>query len=376
MRTEDAGGDMGLRLMLTLATAAAVLVVQGGAAQGPVTWEDCLGQEAAWYGGVEAGRIADNVLLYQRESGGWPKNIDMAAPLGEAERAALLGQRASDDATIDNDATRAQLIYLARVFNAGGRPRFKDGFLRGLDYLLAAQYANGGWPQYYPKLTGYYRRITFNDDAMAGVLGLLREVARGESAYAFVDAGRRAKSAQAVERGVECILKCQVIVAGRRTAWCAQHDEVTLAPAPARSYEKVSLSGSESVGLVRLLMGVERPDARVIEAIQSAVAWLDRVSLSGIRLARQPAASWPKGYDLVVVSDERAGPLWARFYEIGTDRPIFCGRDGVIKYSLAEIEYERRTGYNWYTGAPAELLTKDYPDWQRKWAPGANVWSK
>ncbi|WP_410960680.1 pectate lyase, partial [Salmonella sp. SAL4357] len=77
-----------------------------------------------------------------------------------------------------------------------------------------------------------------------------------------------------------------------------QHDEVTLRPAPARSYEKVSLSGSESVGLTRFLMSLERPEPPVIEAIQSAVAWLDRVKLAGIKLVKQPEASLPKGYDL------------------------------------------------------------------------------
>jgi PelA/Pel-15E family pectate lyase len=78
-------------------------------------------------------------------------------------------------------------------------------------------------------------------------------------------------------------------------------------------------------------------------------------------------ASLPNGFDRVVVEDASAGPLWARFYEIGANRPIFSGRDGVVKYSLAEIEHERRTGYGWYTSAPAALLEKDYPGWRKKW---------
>ena len=40
--------------------------------------------------------------------------------------------------------------YLARVYNGTGYERFKESFLRGIDYLLEAQYDNGGWPQYYP----------------------------------------------------------------------------------------------------------------------------------------------------------------------------------------------------------------------------------
>jgi len=336
-----------------------------------VAWRDCLKQKPEWYAGDEARRVADNVLLYQRESGGWPKNIDMAIVLSERAKAEIAKEKGADDSLIDNGATYTQMDYLARVFNATGDPirkeGFKEGFIKGLDYLLKAQYENGGWPQYYPRLTGYYRHITFNDDAMFGVMELLRKVARKDQAYSFVDEARRSRSQVAVAKGIEIILKTQIVVNGKRTVWCAQHDEVTLAPVPARSYEHASLSGSESVGLVRFLMGVERPDGRIVEAVESAIAWFKESRLTGIKVIEKPDSSFPNGFDRVVVEDASAGPLWARFYEINTGRPIFSGRDSVIKYSMAEIEHERRTGYNWYTRAPAELLEKDYPAWHEKW---------
>src|SRR5215475_10544922 len=335
-----------------------------------VAWKDCLNQKHEWYAGEEATRIAENVLLYQRESGGWPKNIDMAVVLSERAKAEIAKEKGHDDSLIDNGATYTQMDYLARVFNATGLPirkeGFKESFIKGLDYLLKAQYENGGWPQYYPRLKGYYKHITFNDDAMAGVMELLRKIARKDRGYTFVDEARRAHAEKAVAKGIECILKTQIVVNGKRTVWCAQHDEVTLEPAPARSYEHVSLSGSESVGLVRFLMGVDHPDARVVEAIESAVAWFRRSRLDGIKLIEKPDSSFPNGFDRVVVEDPHGEPLWARFYEIATGRPIFSGRDGVVKYSLAEIEQERRTGYNWYTTAPAELLDKEYPAWHAK----------
>ncbi|HQR34373.1 MAG TPA: pectate lyase, partial [Blastocatellia bacterium] len=247
------------------------------------------------------------------------------------------------------------------------RARFKAAFLKGLDFIFKAQYDNGGWPQFYPYPSGYQKHITYNDDAMVGLLSLLREVSRKAPAYAFVDEIRRAKAGLAVKKGIECILKTQIVTDGNRTVWCAQHDETTFAPASARSYEKISLSGSESVGIVRFLMSVEKPDARMIDAVQSAIAWFQQTKLTGIRYFNKPNASLPGGYDRVIEPDANASPLWARFYEIGTNRPIFCGRDGVIKYSLAEIEHERRSGYRWYVDSPAELLNKDYPAWQAKW---------
>lgn len=331
-----------------------------------VKWHDCLKQKPQWYASDDAKRIADNLLLYQRDSGGWPKNIEMAAILDEKDQAALASQKKTSDATIDNQSTYTQLAYLARMVNATGNGRFRGPFFKGLDYLLAAQYENGGWPQFYPHPSGYQTHITFNDDAMIGVMSLLRAIARHDSEYDFVDEQRRAQCGRAVAKGIECILKCQVKVDGQLTAWCAQHDETTFRAAPARTYEKISLSGGESVGIVRFLMGIDRPGQAVIEAIQSAVAWFDKVKLNGIRVIDKPDTSLARGFDRVVVQDPKAEPLWARFYEIGTNRPIFCGRDGVIKSSLAEIEYERRTGYRWYVNSPAELLARDYPAWLKK----------
>jgi PelA/Pel-15E family pectate lyase len=331
-----------------------------------IGWRDALKQVPAWYAGAEAARVADNVLLYQRDTGGWPKNVDMAAPLDEHRRAELLKQKGDEEATIDNGATYTQLQFLARVYTATKVEKYREAFLKGLDYLLAAQYENGGWPQYYPLRKGYYTHITYNDDAMVGVLRLLRGVAQGGGTYNFVDEARRLKSEKAVERGVECILKTQVVSSGKRTIWGAQHDEVTFAPAPARKFEPVSLASKESVGVVRFLMGVEHPDARVVESIESAVAWFRAAQLSGIRWVERKDASLPGGFERTLVKDPQAPPLWARFYEIGTNRPVFEGRDNVVRYSVSEIEPERRNGYGWYTDEPSRLLERDYPAWRKR----------
>jgi len=321
-----------------------ILSGDAGQAVGTIAWADAQKKPDEWYATAEAVRIADNLLLYQRDSGGWPKNIDMAKPLGDSARAALLRQKKGIDSTIDNGATYTQLSFLARVYTAVKHEPHREAFLKGLDYLLKAQYSNGGWPQFYPDLSGYYKHITFNDGAMIGVLKLLRDVAAAKPLYAFVDEERRASAAKAVEKGIECILKTQIVVNGKRTVWCAQHDEVTLAPAPARKYEVVSLSGGESVDVVRFLMSIKNPSPAVVEAIEAAVAWFRQSELK----------------------NREGGPVWARFYELGTNRPIFVGRDGVVKYNLAEIEQERREGYAWYVDDAATLLARDYPAWLKK----------
>ena len=171
---------------------------------------------------------------------------------------------------------------------------------------------------------------------------------------------------EAVGRGTRLVLAAQVRVDGRPTAWCAQHDERTLEPRGARTYEHPSLSGRESVAIVKYLMSVEPRTPEIAAAVEGAVAWLRKVEIHGRRLERRLGPGVPGGYDTVVVDDPAAPALWARFYELGTDRPIFSGRDGIIRYSLAEIERERRIGYSWLGPYAADLLVKDYPAWSAR----------
>lgn len=332
------------------------------AGQAAPSWGNILRQEPAWYATAEARAVADSVRLYQTESGGWPKNTDMSRPPSEA----FLADQAFDRRapTIDNGATTTPLRLLARVHAANPRPGDRAALERGLDYLLAAQLENGGWAQYYPSRRGYYTHVTFNDDAMVNVLNVLRAVARGEEPWSAIDEGRRARAAAAVDRGIACILAAQVRVDGQLTAWCAQHDEVTLAPAPARKFEPVSLSGAESVGIVRFLMGIEQPSAEVEAAIRAAVRWLEQVAIPGRRVERVKDAAG-KYVDQVLIEDP-ASDVWARFYEIGTNRPIFVGRDEVVRYDLAEVEAERRGGYAYYGTWATKLLRDEFPAWRRR----------
>jgi PelA/Pel-15E family pectate lyase len=349
-----------------------------GKSANPISWKNCLSQKGQFYATDEAIRIADNVLLFQRDSGGWPKGIDMARTLSENEKAGILKAKSKKDSTLDNGATHTQLRYLVKVYNATKIERFKQGFLKGVEYLLTAQYPNGGWPQFYPSEghPEYSRFITFNDGAMIGAMIVLRDIAKKKTPYTFLDEDYCEKANAAVQKGIDCILKCQIVVDGKRTAWCQQYDEKTLEPRPARIYEKISICGCESVDIVKFLMDIDNPHPEVVEAVQSAVLWFDSVKLTGIRQIEKPDPSAEDGRDKVIIEDANAPPIWVRFYQIKTNRPIFCGRDGIIKDSLAEIEQERRTGYAWYGDWPTELLSKDYPAWQKKWTPGKNVLGK
>ena len=303
----------------------------------------------AWFASEEAVRISGNILSWQSEEGGWPKNIDVTAQ-------PFAGDRKDIRPTFDNGATTDELRFLARVYNATKKEHYRKAFVKGLDYILKAQYPTGGWPQFYPPGKQYHRHITFNDGAMVRLMIFLREIYQDQR-YAFLDDPGRSAARKAFDRGVACILKCQIRVEGKLTAWCAQHDEIDLSPRPGRTYELASLSGSESVGIVRLLMSLDPPTPRVSESGGGAVARFRKCALHGIRVEKRDG-------DTIVVDDPSAPPLWARFYEIGTDRPIFCDRDGIPKQKLSDIGPERRNGYRWLGNWPQSLIEKEYPQWK------------
>jgi PelA/Pel-15E family pectate lyase len=291
----------------------------------------------------------------------------MALMLTQKEMVALAAKRSdTSETTIDNRATYTQAAFLARIITASllktSPPnnflKYKEAFNKGVDYLLASQYENGGFPQYYPLKKGYYSHITFNDDAMIGVLRVLRDIARKANEYEFVDDERRARAEAAVARSIRLILKLQVVVKGKKTVWAAQYDEKTLEPAWARKFEPPCLTAGESVAIVKFLMG-EKPTAEATDAIEAAIKWYRDNQLSSIRWERRDGEN-------VVIKDTSAPPIWARFYEIPTMKPIFIGRDAVIKYDVTQIEAERRNGYAWYVDGPGDLLTRDYPRWKAK----------
>lgn len=315
--------------------------------------------------------IADNILLYQKDNGGWPKNYDMQAILTDEQKNKISKDKKTLNTTFDNSTSFSQVECLARIYTVTRQEKYKTACLKGIDFMLAAQYDNGGWPQYYPLEKGYSRHITFNDDAMIGVLSVLKDIVDHNPAYTFTDAKKYQKIKAAYTKGIDCIVKTQIKEKGIFNAWCQQYDEFTLQPAWARAFEPPGICNNESAGIVLFLMDIDHPDAAVIKSIQMAVQWFEDSKITGIRLKTIAAPEERTKYrisktDRIVVTDATAPPIWTRYYELGTHKPLFCNRDSKVVYSLAEVDRERRDGYGWYTYEPQKVL-KAYPEWEKKW---------
>ena len=304
--------------------------------------------------------IADNFIAYQNKDGGWPKNIDWLAILPADSVYQALSDRYKRS-TLDNRNTYSQIDYLAQVYTKTKESRYKEAVGKGLNYLLKTQKKNGGW-------RGWdVDAITYNDEVTTGVLELFLRINEGDINYTWLDGSMKKRIYQALQKGIDIILRTQYVQNGVKTVWGQQHDNETLLPVQARTFELPSLVSTESCSVLKLLMEIPHPSAQVIEAVKAGVAWLEKSAIQGIRVEKVEIkpdqiinAEYP--YDLKVVKDKKAPRIWARFYELDTNKPFMARRDGTKVYQLSDVDPERRTGYDWYTYIP-ETLLQHYSQW-------------
>ena len=155
----------------------------------------------------------------------------------------------------------------------------------------------------------------------------------------IIPAEYKVKLEDSINRAIDYILKAQITSQGKLTAWCAQHDPVSYEPVSARAYELASISGSESVPIIQFLMNQEQtPEIKA--AVEAALLWFAESEVKDTEYVR-------KASDGVYFKEKSGSSTWYRFYEIDTNLPIFCDRDGIMKHDILEIGEERRHGYAW-----------------------------
>ena len=305
--------------------------------------------------------IAENLLRYQNPDGGWPKDLDWLAKI-EIEEVKRLKGDALKQSTFDNRNIYPQIEYLSQRFKQKADERYLAAARRGLDYIFHEQRPTGGWRG------ADVDAITYNDEVMTGVMNLLQDILERKPEYDWVDEAGLKQAKESLARAVEVTLKCQIVVDGKKTGWCEQHDHATFAPVGARAFELAAICPEETTDIVRFFMRLPSVDDRMAKSMDAAVKWLESVKIMNTRIERFDIPPARFDYhtatqDLRVVSDPQARPIWARFYEIGTNRPFFCNRDGIKVFSLDKVLLERRTGAAWYGYWPEKLLKKEYPRW-------------
>lgn len=316
----------------------------------------------------EKDSLAEKVLVYQLPNGAWGKQlmdkkaVNYALPL---TKELLQKIEATDEkyATIDNGATTREINILMEAYAKTQNTDYLNAARKGVEYLLEAQYEHGGFPQYYPNTSLYRAQITYNDNAMINALTVLDNLAKETGGFErLADDRLKKRAADAVARGVDCILKTQIVQGDSLAIWAAQYNQETLQPEQARAFEPVSLSTSESVNIVRFLM--KHPITPAIEkAIESAIRWFEIHDLEGYRFDKTTNPKTGKTVrDLV---PDSTSVIWSRFYDIENNKPLFGDRDNSVTYDFSEISDERKNGYAWFGNWPIKLLEKDYPKWKK-----------
>jgi PelA/Pel-15E family pectate lyase len=343
-----------------------------GLADGIHHYRNRNGADYAKYAPEQIVEIADNLLLYQRANGGWIENQDPTRILDAAERARVAADKANPEISFDNRNIFSQVEYLAAVYAQTHDARYRDAALRGIEVMLAHQNPTcGGWPHTVPGREPYHAHITIADDVTSGVLTVLRRVEAGTAPFGFVAADLRLQARAAVTRGDACLLRLQVVQAGRLAGWAGQYDSHTLQPALGRSYELPAIVAWETTGVVRYLIGIASPSLAVTRAIEGAAAWLERSKLTGLRIETFPAEPVHYKYhqstiDRRLVDDPSAPPLWARFYDLANNSVVLANRDGKRVATYDQIARERRTGYDWYGDWPTKLLSEELAAWRAR----------
>jgi PelA/Pel-15E family pectate lyase len=106
-------------------------------------------------------------------------------------------------------------------------------------------------------------------------------------------------------------------------------------------------------------MKLPNPGAEIVASVNAAAEWFKKTSIYGFAFK----FTGLEGRQLIAAPGN--GPIWARYYEIGSDRPIFGDRDKTIHDEVREISAERRKGYSWYGDAPKRAL-QHYERWRKE----------
>lgn len=328
--------------------------------------------------------IAESMLYLQNPDGGWKKNYDQARIYYRNELEGLKKslqnvppltyqkKTNNQQSTLDNRNIYSQIAYLSQVYQQVPDPRYKECVLRALEWIFNAQHpVSGGW-------TGSdVYGITYNDEVMTGTMETLRDIANGLPQYQYLGKKVQQRAKVAYERALQCVMNTQIKIpqadgSELLTAWCQQHDHETLQPIWARAFEPPSITTSESVALVLMLMEEPNPSEELKKCISAACDFLlrDELILKGKRLLREKKAGVyldGKYYDFeqTLVDDENAPALWARMYDMKTLKPVWCDRNKKICADFNDMSLERRNGYS-YTGKWVEKIREPYAQWKAK----------
>lgn len=304
--------------------------------------------------------IADNLLLMQRNNGGWPANLNPFRKLTGDQRLQFLKDQNARDASFANANIFPQIFYLSHVYLQTGDVRYRDSAKKALRLVMSTQLYNGGWSQQAEVIES--ETATIDTRATINALRFLRRVAGGEMPYGYVSFDMRREAADSVRKGDRLLLRLQQAHDSRASIWAGAYDLKTSLPTAANAEAVAALDPEVSVRITRYFMQIERPPAEIVRAVTGAADWFTRNTLQQAQLRSAPKRpGWLPAYSRVALP---RNSVWARQYTIASSQPLVDSTNGrsVKPYEVSILAADK----DWYGSWARELLQTDYPRWRRR----------
>lgn len=308
-----------------------------------------LGKLKPYLTGENAEGYARNILSWQLPTGGFgiQNHTAYLQPWDGKQRRSQWVSDGVEHGNFDDDATVAEVRYLAQIYHttkdAELRDQIKLSLTKALNFIFQAQHTSGGWPQVYPERTNskgqYSNHVTLNDHAMIRVMVLLSDILASISPFDsdMISPEVKTDIYPKLASALDFLLQAQIQSQGKLTIWAGQHNTDTYQPEAGRKYEPIGRSSKASAGVIAYLMNWPKQTTEVQQAVQAGLEWFQNNQVSNLWHNRHTGQ----------LEFKQGKRFWYRFYEIERDTAFFSGRDGIKKYHLAEVEWERRTGYGW-----------------------------
>jgi hypothetical protein len=258
-----------------------------------------------------ARKAADALVAGQQRRGGWHYFID-SDPKGIPAWYKASASRFRwgyeeyrhyyGNATFDDRVTPDAAQFLLRFYRVTKDPNYRKPVLKALDFVLAAQYPNGAWPQRFPLkhdfahdgLPDYTSFYTLNDGATLAAFQLLVNAweTLGDSRY--LDGARR---------GVEAVMRMQGPQG--QGGWGEQHGP-DFKPIAARTHEPAGYVLRESVFSIRMLQEfyLLTGETKYLEPVPRCLDWFERINRE--------------------IAEQKYPP--PRYGEPGSNRPLYVVR--------------------------------------------------
>jgi hypothetical protein len=251
------------------------------------------GDEEYLAAAYEAGRA---LAWGQRSEGGWDHLVDVSHLYSHSKNPV----RKSGDCTFDDNISQGALTFLIDLDEIIDADWLTESIELGLKFMLASQSENGAWPQWYPLLGSYHDYWTFNDSCINNCIKVMIKAHQVYKNDIYLES---------IKKAGNFIIMSQF--KAPQSGWAQQYQH-NLQPGWARKFEPAGVCSEVTASNIKMLADIYlyTKNDKYLSPIPAAIRWLE---------------------------DSKIGEnLWARIYEMGTNKPIYGNHDRRVHYVVSE----------------------------------------